>query len=187
MRPVSKSYRSTNHQVLGSDILSIVDVLPLPEQLLGKERAQALREVKPGEWYPISMMLEPLDAVAAKMGDRALIPIGYALIKRSHSEAIRKHFKSAKELLSGFDGLYRRANRGDEIGGWKVLSFEPGKALLENTIPHHCFIQVGIVQEALKVLQIPAVVKQTQCVREGADACHFLVTTTQSDARWLGR
>ncbi len=187
MRPVAKSYRSTNHTVAGSDILAIIDVLPLPDQLLGKEKAQALRDVKPDDWYPVAMMLDALDTVAAKMGDRALIPIGYALIKRSHSEAIKKHFKSAKELLNGFDALYKRANRGNDIGGWKVLSFEPGKAVLENTIPHHCFIQIGIVQEAIKVLQVPTVVKQTQCVREGADSCHFLITTTSKDHRWMGR
>lgn len=181
-----KGYRGVNHLTIGSDIMSLMEVLPIPEQILGKERAAELRQVKPNEWYPIKMLLEPLDLLAQKMGDRALVPIGFALVKLSHAEAIKKHFTSAKGLLNGFDAIYHRANRGEDIGGWKVLSFDPGKAVLENTTPHPCMLEVGIVQEALRVLQIPSIIKQTVCILEGADCCHFTVSSQVQDRLWQG-
>ncbi len=181
-----KGYRGVNHETIGSDIMSLMDVLPIPEQILGKEKAQELRQVKPDSWYPIKMLLEPLDLLIQKMGDRALVPIGFALVKLSHADAIKKNYSSAKQLLGGFDGIYHRANRGEDIGGWKMLSFEPGKAVLENTTPHPCNLEVGIVQEALRVLQVPSIIKQSQCLLEGADCCHFVVTSHVKDRHWMG-
>lgn len=86
--------------------------------------------------------------------------------------------------LSGFDGIYRRANRGEEIGGWRILEFSPGKARLEKTTPHHCVLEEGIVSAALACVGVPATVTQASCFLSGADACVFVVNSVVTDSRW---
>lgn len=87
-------------------------------------------------------------------------------------------------MLGGFDGLYNRANRGEAIGGWKVLAFKPGCARLEKTTPHHCALEEGIVTAALACVGVPATVSQEQCFRRGADSCIFVMTSVVVDQRW---
>src|SRR5690242_5033943 len=105
MGPVAKAYRGTGHETQGSDLLSVLKVLPIPEQVLGKERANALRAVKPDQWYPISQLMDVLDTLAQRLGDRALTPIGYSIVQTSHAVSIRKHFKTARQLLGAFDSI----------------------------------------------------------------------------------
>ncbi len=187
MKRVPKGYRGLNHVTIGSDIMSMIEALPIPEQILGKERTAELRRVKPTTWYPIAMLLEPLELLAQKMGDRALVPIGYALVRLTHTEAIRKNFQSARQLLTGFDGIYHAANRGTDIGGWKLHSFEPGKCVLDNSTPHPCFLEVGILQEALRALNVTTIIRQSTCVIDGADNCQFVITSSVEDILWMGR
>jgi hypothetical protein len=83
--------------------------------------------------------------------------------------------------------MYRLANRGAELGGWVVLEFEPGRAVLEKTTPHHCSMEEGILDAAFRVVGTPATVYQSACVRVGADACRFVITSHIVDHRWMGR
>ena len=99
---------------------------------------------------------------------------------------VRTMAKSARDILTAFDDLYKRANRGEQIGGWKVLDFTPGKARLEKTTPHHCALEEGIVSAALGCVDVPATVTQETCVRRGADSCIFVIASVITDQRWGG-
>lgn len=88
--------------------------------------------------------------------------------------------------MYGFDDMYRHANRGTDIGGWKVLSFEPGRAEMEKTTPHVCYMEEGIFLEALNTIEVGATVTQPRCIYKGADACTFLGTSHVRDQRWTG-
>ena len=92
---------------------------------------------------------------------------------------------SAHQLVHGFDGIYRSVNRGQAIGGWTVLSFEPGLAVMEKTTPHHCVMEEGILK-AMRTLGIRIEVSQKQCFRKGADACRFVLQSPVTDSRWTG-
>jgi len=99
---------------------------------------------------------------------------------------VRANVHSAQQLLSGFDAIYKRVNRGEDIGGWEVLVLEPGHALLEKTTPHHCKMEEGLMEEALRTLGIRVEVSQPQCFRKGAESCHFLLRSQVTDQRWTG-
>lgn len=179
-----RSYDSKNHETIGSDILAVLKALHAPQATLGPELASQLGAVKPDQWYPIDVLLQPLELLDQKLGAYGLRNVGWELFKLSHAEAVRANVKSARELLHGFDAVYRRANRGDAIGGWRVLGFGPGRAELDKTTPHHCGMEEGILEEALRTIGVPATVAQRQCFRKGADSCIFVVTTRVTDARW---
>jgi hypothetical protein len=186
MKRLPKDYVGKNHQTLGSDILSILKVCTMPRQILGNELTDRLEKVKPDEWYPIEMILEPMEILGNRIGYAGLLQMGRALFKLSHEARARETAKSAGDLIFALDGMYHHANRGDKIGGWKVVSFHPGYALLEKTTPHFCWMEEGILSEAFHVVGIAAFVSQTACLRQGAEACTFQVTSLIRDARWMG-
>jgi len=181
-----RTYVGRNHETLGSDILAVVKALHAPERPLGPLLAARLQQVKPEGWYPIGMLLEALEVLDAKLGTYALRNVGWELFQMTHAAQVRASVASAHALLHGFDGMYHRANRGEGIGGWRVLSFGPGRAELEKTTPHHCVMEEGILQEALRTIGVKAEVAQRECFRRGADACIYVVTSPVTDQRWSG-
>lgn len=182
-----RNYVGTNHQTIGSDILAIVRALPLPRQLLGAELMSRLDQVKPDGWYPISLLLEPLDVLAERVGQFGLLAVGRKLFQLSHAAAVKANATCAGDIIHGIDGMYHRANRGADIGGWQVLRFVPGEAELEKTTPHHCVMEEGILGEALTTIGVPALVQQTACFRKGAEACRYVISSAISDEKWLGK
>jgi len=183
-----KGYVGHRHETLGSDILSVARILKLPEQTLGHERAAKLASVKADQWYPIADLLDLMEALDERVGSMGLLRMGRSLFDLSHKENVRKMASSAKDILYAFDSLYHHANRGDRIGGWHVLKFEPGYAELENTTPHHCMMEQGIMTAALSAVDCPSTVSQSQCIRTtGHDCCIFTVSSMFTDARWNGQ
>lgn len=186
MTRLPRGYSGINHQTIGSDILAVLKALHSPEQALGKDLSAKLQSVKPNEWYPIGVLLEALDRLDSKLGTYALKNVGWELFKLSHADAVRQAVKSAHDLLHGFDSMYHRANRGTAIGGWRLLRFDPGHAELEKTTPHHCVMEEGILQEAMRTIGVKVEVSQRECFRKGAEACVFVVTSPITDSRWTG-
>jgi len=182
-----KGYVGLRHETIGSDILSVAQILKLPEQTLGAELAGKLSRVKSDRWYPIGDLLDLMDALDASVGGIGLIRMGRSLFDLSHKENLQRVASSARQVLHMFDELYHYANRGDRIGGWTVLKFEPGYAELENTTPHHCMMEQGILSAALAAVGCPSTVGQSQCIRSGGyDCCVFTVSSMFTDARWNG-
>jgi hypothetical protein len=181
-----RGYVGNAHLTLGSDILAVLAILKLPEQVLGPEETQKLRAVKPTDWYPVEWLLHLMDTLDEQVGYYGLIRMGRALFKMSHEERLKQTAKSARDVIYGIDTMYHFANRGDRIGGWSVLSFEPGHAELEKTTPHHCVMEQGILSAALTTVGCTATVSQRACVRDGAEACVYTITSALTDERWSG-
>jgi hypothetical protein len=181
-----KGYVGTQHETIGSDILSVLKVCTMPYQVLGADLAERLRKVEANKWYPIQLLLEAMDVLAERVGYAGLLQMGRALFRLSHEESVRQVARSAGDIVFGLDGMYRNANRGEQIGGWRVLAFSPGFAKLEKTTPHHCWMEEGILAEAMRAVDVAAFVNQTECFRKGADACLYTITSLIQDQRWMG-
>lgn len=186
MKRVPRGYLGLNHQTIGSDILAILKVLHAPERSLGPALASRLKAVKPDQWYPIELMLEAMEAMDKNLDAYALKSAGWTLFKMSHADAAKAVAKSATDIITAFDTLYHQANRGEGIGGWKVLRLEPGLAELEKNTPHHCILEEGILEEALRGVGVPAKIEQRQCFRRGDPCCVYVVTSRVTDERWTG-
>lgn len=179
-----KGYVGLNHLTRGGDILAILQCIHLPEQTLGPERANRLKSVRMEDWYPIAELLELLETLEEKLGSYHLRQVGWTICQRFHAAEVKQRFRNAKELLQAFDAMYHMGNKGTGIGGWSLLSFEPGRALLEKTTPHHCQMEEGIVEESLRTIGVPVKIRQTQCFRKGAPCCHYLLESHVTDGRW---
>ena len=182
-----KGYRGIDHETIGSDVLSLVNAVLMPEQILGPQIMASLRLVRANEWYPIATLLDPLERLDRVLGPSSLRKIGWTLFQLSHEAPFKQSNPSARDIVYEFDTMYHRVNRGKHIGGWKVVTFEPGRAVLEKTTPHHCVMEEGIFERAFRVIDVPAVIYQTDCFRKGQDACRFVITSHVTDARWTGK
>ena len=125
-----------------------------------------------------------MDRIDERIGRYALMKMGRELFKLSHEG--RAILGSGRDVIYGFDAMYRAANRGEDIGGWRVVSFESTRAVLEKTTPHHCAMEEGILLQALQSVHSPAVVTQERCFRDGAELCEFLVLPSVSGRAWTG-
>ncbi len=181
-----RGYVGLNHETLGSDILSVVAAIPFPQQLLGPEVAERMGSVDSDGWYPIAWLLEAMEVLAKRIGNNGLLQMDRKLFELSHAGQFKQTARSAGDLVFGIDGMYRHSNRGTGIGGWEVLAFEPGHAELEKTTPHHCVMEEGIFSAALLTLEVPGMVKQSECFRNGAEACRFVLTSPIHDEKWMG-
>jgi hypothetical protein len=179
-----RGYYGEDHTTLGSDILSVLKILKLPEQVLGKDEADRLREIHADEWYPIEVLLGLMEILEAHVGKYGLMQMGRRLFEASHKQRVLLFAKSAKDIIYGIDGMYHHTNRGRGIGGWTVLKFEPGVAELEKNTAHHCVMEQGILTEALLSVGCAANVVQTRCFLDGADTCIYQITSAFVDKRW---
>lgn len=183
-RRFPRGYLGLDHETRGSELLAILECVHVPEQTLGPEMTRKLRAVKPDLWYPIADMLDLLDRLDQKLGAFHLKQVGWTLFSRYQAEIVKKLFDNAYDVLRNSDEQYRRNNRGHNIGGWKVVSFGPGKAELEKTTPHHCVMEEGIFEEMMRTIGVPVKVHQAECFRQGAPCCRFVIETKINDARW---
>ena len=171
-----RGYSSANHETLGTDILALVDAVVLPETILGKTAYARLMSVDAKGWYPVGDLLDAFEQVGMVLGNNSLRKVGASIFKLSHEGALRAAALTPRELLFGFDAMYRFANRGVAIGGWKVLEFGPTRAVLEKATPHHCVVEEGLLVAAMAVCGVEIYVHQQACFRQGADVCQFVLS-----------
>jgi hypothetical protein len=179
-----RGYLGRQHETLGSDILAVYRILKLPEQVLGASEVRRLQAIVPDHWYPIEWLLELMDKIDETLGSYGLLRMGRMQFDLSHKDRVLQKARSARDILHGVDEMYRHSNRGGAIGGWKVLRFDPGYAELEKTTPHHCVMEQGMLSAGLAAVGCPGSVTQTECLREGADVCVYIVTSSLIDERW---
>jgi hypothetical protein len=183
-----KGYIGKNHETIGSDVLAVLRSLQhlvgdgddktgqrMAQQVLGSADVARLQTLDPNGWYPIGWLLDLMDTLDAKVGRYALLKMGRTLFRLSHEERAKQILKSGWDVVQRFDEMYHHANRGEGIGGWRVIRFEADRAELEKTTPHHCAMEEGILAQALQAVGAPAMVSQKACFRQGADACTFVV------------
>ncbi len=181
-----RGYVGGNHETVGSDLLAVLAVVSDPGVVLGKTFSARLARVTPDGWYPISWMLDLLDLLDERVGQMGLRQMGRKVFRTTHGEHVRQTCYSARDILHGLDELYRRANRGELIGGWTMMDFAPGRAVLECTAPHHCSMVEGLLCEALMTVGVPAVVTQTECFRRGAESCVYQISSAFVGHEWSG-
>lgn len=179
-----RGYVGRDHETIGSDIIAVYRILKLPEQVLGVAEVARLKAVDPTRWYPIEWLLELMEKLDASLGHYGLLRMGRTLFDLSHRERVVSTARSASDIIHGIDGMYHHANRGQGIGGWKVVRFEPGFAELEKTTPHHCVMEQGILSAGLAAVGCPGLISQRECFRQGADACVYTISSSFVDARW---
>jgi len=180
------AYRNQTHETLGSDILAVLATLKYPEQVLGAAWVTKLQELKPDAWYPIGTLLELLQMLVTKGGHASVVQMGRQLFRDSHQKRLTPALHSAGDVVFGIDGMYHHANRGENLGGWTVLRFAPGMAVLRKTTPHHCALEEGILHEALHTVGADALIVQNQCVQKGDANCEFELRSSIRDQKWMG-
>lgn len=186
MTRLPKGYVGKNHETIGSDILSVLKVVTFPERVLGEELAKKAQAVSPDGWYPIDDLLNMMDRIDKSIGRAGLVQMGRNIFRLSHEEQAKKVLHNAADIILGLDGMYHHANRGEGIGGWKVIELKPGLARMEKNTPHHCVMEEGILMEALRMVGVPVMVNQTECFRQGAPLCVYKLTSVITDEKWMG-
>lgn len=181
-----RGYYGEDHTTLGSDILTVLKILKMPEQVLGKREADRLKDIQPSGWYPIEWFLGVMEIMEAHVGKYGLMQMGRKLFETSHKQRVMLTATCAKDILYALDGMYHHSNRGRGIGGWQVLKFGAGVAELEKNTAHHCVMEQGMLTEGLLAVGCACNVVQTRCFLDGADTCIFQVTSAFVDKHWTG-
>lgn len=180
------AYENPTHETIGSDILAVLSTMKVPEAVLGKAWVERLQALEPDGWYPISMLLDLQHEVVRRGGRASLVQMGRQLFRDSHRQRLTPALHSARDVVHGIDAMYHHANRGENIGGWEVVAFSPGRAVLKKTTPHHCALEEGILLEAIHTVGAEALVNHLTCMQQGAQACEMEIFSQVRDTRWMG-
>lgn len=187
-----RGYHGIGHETIGSDLLAVRHALAAltgtenaAERLLGEIANGRLEQVTADGWYPIGWLLEMMETIEQRIGRFALLKLGRTLFRISHEQRIAEVARCGRDIVYGIDGMYHHANRGVAIGGWDVLEFDANRAVLEKTTPHHCVMEEGILSQALQAVGSPSVISQSQCFREGAETCRFVILPAMQSAVWV--
>jgi hypothetical protein len=184
-----------HHETIGASLLAVLHSLQhlagddsratrrVGEKILGAEEVRRIEAVNPDGWYSIVWLLQMMETLDGKLGRFGLLKMGRTLFKLSHQERVLREAQSAWDLVHSFDAMYRRTNRGQQIGGWRVRAFHDDRAELEKTTPHHCAMEEGVLAQALTTVGAPAVVNEERCFRDGAESCHFVILRAGA-GRW---
>jgi hypothetical protein len=83
---------------IGSDIISVLNCLKSPEQVLGKDEVARLGALDPAGFYPIQHLLELMEKVDQRIGHFGLLAMGRSVFKLSHEENAKKMLKMIEAL-----------------------------------------------------------------------------------------
>lgn len=186
-----RGYEGIGHETIGSDILAVQHALgaltgtqSATARILGGEATERLAAITPNGWYPIEWLLEMMETLDERVGRFTLLKLGRTLFRMSHQDRLAGAIRCGRDIVYGIDGMYHHANRGQKIGGWRVVSFDANTAVLEKTTPHHCMMEEGILSQALMSVGSPAVITQPECFREGGECCRFVIMPAMHSATW---
>src|SRR5258706_11227528 len=176
-----RGYVGINHETIGSDLLAVEHSLNhlvgrgdvgrgqarslVMQQILGPLALDRLTHVVPDGWYPIAWLLEVMETLGSKLGRFGLIKMGRALFKLSHEQRVLREATSGHDIVRGIDAMYHHANRGQEIGGWRLVRFDETSAALEKTTPHHSAMEEGILAQGLSAGGAEGVINQGEGFR----------------------
>jgi hypothetical protein len=183
-RRVARGYEGWNHETLGSDLIATFAAVNAVDPRFSEHWMPLVKTLDAQTWYPIDVLLALGFAAEERFGPELLQCIGREIFQRSHAATFRRSAATIADLAFGIDAMYRTANRGEDIGGWRVLEFADGRTLIEKTTPHPCGIEEGILGAACASLGVAARITQVRCVREGDDTCRFELCAETPSTRW---
>lgn len=183
-RRVPRGYEGWNHETLGSDLIATFAAVNAVDPRFSEHWMPLVKTLDAHGWYPIDVLLALGIAAEERFGSELLVRIGEEIFARSHAATFRSSAATVADVAYGIDGMYRAANRGKGLGGWRVIEFTEGRALIEKTTPHPCQIEEGILGAACATLSVPVAISQTQCVRHDHDACWFALRALGPTSHW---
>src|SRR5215831_6946133 len=95
------------HQIKGAQILSAVRSLNLPHLVLGADLVENLEKVDEDSWYPFSWFSEIVGRLERKMGPGGMRKLGRTFFAVAFEPELRGRAQSARDVLYGFDAMYR--------------------------------------------------------------------------------
>ncbi|MDP1920827.1 MAG: hypothetical protein Q8L14_31580 [Myxococcales bacterium] len=181
-----RGYLGKGHETIGSDIIAVFEAVRDAEPTLCSHWMPLVRTIDPHGWYPIDLLLTLADVIHERAGSDALASMGRSIFMLSHGRHFPARAASIGDLVFSADAIYRRANRGTAIGGWRVLEFAQSLAVIEKTTPHLCQFDEGIMQAGGRALGVAVTISQRRCLLEGDDTCEFVVEGAPGEPLWMG-
>jgi hypothetical protein len=178
------AYVGWHHETRGSDLIAAFAVVNELDPGIAAHWMPLVRTLDATQWYPIDLLLALGMAARERFGEALLRRMGERIFEVSHAPSFRA--STVADVAFGIDGLYRAANRGDDIGGWGVVTFTDTHALIEKTTPHACLVEEGILIAACRAVGEPVELRQRTCVQQGAAACLFELTPLNPQPRVWG-
>ena len=162
-----------NQECLGINILSIQNKIYGAKHYFDKIPQYTYENIEPNKWYPMKQFTLLVDLYEEKMGPLIIKNIGTGIIPEMVEAGVLPKM-SPQEFLKSLSGSYHSANRGTNIGDWKVIKEGANHIIMENSTSHNCKLEEGVVLGGIEALggKNPRVLQRT-CVKKGDPFCTF--------------
>ena len=160
-------------QCLRTNILSIQNKIFDAKHYFNRIPQYSYENIEPNKWYPMKQFTILVDQYEDQMGPLVLKSIGTGIIPEMLEAGVMPKMPP-QEFIKGLSHVYHSANRGTNIGDWKVLKEEPNHIIMENSTMHNCKLEEGVLLGGIEALggKNPRIFQRT-CVKKGDSFCTF--------------
>lgn len=162
-----------NQECLGTNILSIQNKIFNAKHYFDQISQYSYENIEPNKWYPMKQFTILVDLYEDIMGPLILKNVGSGIIPEMIQAGIIPKI-SPHEFLKSLTNTYHSANRGSNIGDWRVIKEESKHIVLENSTMHNCKLEEGVILGGIEALggRNPRILQRT-CVKKGDPFCTF--------------
>ncbi|NHI94540.1 MAG: hypothetical protein EAX96_18765 [Candidatus Lokiarchaeota archaeon] len=157
----------------GTNIIAVKTKIVNPGMIFDKIKEYSYDNLDPGKWYPMKQFTLLTDYIEKYLSATVLKNIGSGIVPEMKNAGILPNM-APEDFLKSLQKIYLEANRGVNIGQWKVAKEEPNHIILENTTMHNCILEEGVILGGIKVFGARYMkVTQSKCVKKGDNMCLF--------------
>lgn len=164
----------TDVTMLGAAPRSVLAALLNRDTILADfPRKEELINIDAAAFYPIALYLELCSYLEERLGTYAFLRLGRKMGAAVMDRAFDTDAKTFDEAVAQIEGAHKLFCK-PVVGGFQIVTREPGKIALDCTTPYNCVLQEGMFYEiAIRYGAPNATVTHASCRRRGAAACRF--------------
>ncbi len=164
-----------DQQIIGATIVAVSKRIMNSKIIFDKIKEYKYDDVKPDKWYPMQQFTLLTDYVEKIMNASVLNYIGKQIVPEMKDAKVIS-FPSPKDFLKSMQKVYLAANKGANIGEWKVVKEETNKIVVKSSTMHNCYLEQGVLQGGVEAFGGKSVIikhSSTECRRKGGKSCDY--------------
>ncbi len=169
------SVATVDASIMGAAILGVKESLISPSILREFSRLAELEQVTPSGFYPLSLYLELVDYLSARLNKAVVLKMGRRVGQNIIETSLSKlSIANAAEAIQAIDAAHEQFCS-PKLGSFEVVDKSENALTVVNTTPYECVLQEGLFSAVAEQYGRRPAVEHVACRHNGAPACRYRI------------